>query len=43
VFFVAKMRSTSVALVKIKGSHKIVKALILLVAGEGFEPTTFRL
>ena len=37
------MCSTGVALAKIKGFHKIVKALILLVAGEGFEPPTFRL
>ena len=43
VFFIAKIRSTSVAPGKIKGFWKFPEPLILLVAGEGFEPTTFRL
>ena len=37
------MCSTGVALAKIKGFQKTLKALILLVAGGGFEPPTFRL
>ena len=37
------MCSTGVALAKIKGFQNFLKALILLVAGGGFEPPTFRL
>ena len=38
-----KFTKNSVAQGKKEGFHKIVKAFNLLVAGAGFEPTTFRL